>query len=528
LKSPTPWERARPHSPAEIGGAQQFLLWAILFAALMAMHAPLLRLPYFWDEAGYYVPAARDLYLSGSLIPHSTISNAHPPLVLAWLAAVWRIAGYSPLVTRTAMLALAAFSLLGFFRLARQAANSHVAVAATILVALYPPFFTQCSLAQVDLPAAGFTFWGLLAYLKREQWQQAIWFTLAAFAKETAILAPLALLGWELAALAVRPRRLRFLPPERAGLWQLLSLAVPVGPLAAWFAYHYARTGYLFGNPEFFRYNVASTLDPLRIPLALAMRLWQTFGYFGSYLLAAAALLALLRRPQTTGGEPRPRIAVSVQAAFGAILIAYLVFMSVVGGALLTRYLLPVIPLVMLLWVSTIWRRLRYWRALVAVVGVAFVAGWYDNPPYGFSLEDNLAYRDAIVLHAECARFVTMTYPGARVLTAWPASDEISRPWLGYVARPLPVVRIEDFTAGQVERATRARGQFDVALVFSTKYEPPHAMLENWEAWGRVKEKYFGYHHDLRPEEITQRLGGRIVFEKRALGQWAAVIEMNK
>ena len=24
-------------------------------------HAPLLQLPYFWDEAGYYVPAARDL-----------------------------------------------------------------------------------------------------------------------------------------------------------------------------------------------------------------------------------------------------------------------------------------------------------------------------------------------------------------------------------------------------------------------------------------------------------------------------------
>ena len=25
---------------------------------------PLLRLPYFWDEAGYYIPAARDLLLT--------------------------------------------------------------------------------------------------------------------------------------------------------------------------------------------------------------------------------------------------------------------------------------------------------------------------------------------------------------------------------------------------------------------------------------------------------------------------------
>ncbi len=52
----------------------------------MLLHAPLLRLPYFWDEAGYYIPVARDLYLTGSLIPHSTLSNAHPPLVMAWLA----------------------------------------------------------------------------------------------------------------------------------------------------------------------------------------------------------------------------------------------------------------------------------------------------------------------------------------------------------------------------------------------------------------------------------------------------------
>ncbi len=131
------------------------LLFALFFAGLMLLHAPLLRLPYFWDEAGYYVPAARDLYLNGALIPHSTPSNAHPPLVMAWLALAWRVAGYSTLVTRTAMLALAAFSLLGLFRLARAAANSQVALATTALVAIYPVFFTQSSLAQVDLPAAG-------------------------------------------------------------------------------------------------------------------------------------------------------------------------------------------------------------------------------------------------------------------------------------------------------------------------------------------------------------------------------------
>ena len=39
------------------------------------------------------------------------------------------------------------------------------------------------------------------------------------------------------------------------------SLLLPLLPLALWLAYHYHRTGYVFGNPEFFRYNVEATLS---------------------------------------------------------------------------------------------------------------------------------------------------------------------------------------------------------------------------------------------------------------------------
>jgi hypothetical protein len=92
-------------------------VFALIFVAILLLHLPLLRLPYFWDESGYYIPAARDLLLTGSLIPHSTPSNAHPPLVMAYLAACWKVFGFSQLVTRTAMLAVAAFSLLGVYRL---------------------------------------------------------------------------------------------------------------------------------------------------------------------------------------------------------------------------------------------------------------------------------------------------------------------------------------------------------------------------------------------------------------------------
>jgi Dolichyl-phosphate-mannose-protein mannosyltransferase len=531
--------------PASSAWVQQFLLFALFFAGLMLLHAPLLRLPYFWDEAGYYVPAARDLFLTGTLIPQSTPSNAHPPLVMAWLALAWRVFGYSTLVTRTAMLAVSAFSLLGVFRLSRSAANLPVAWATTALVALYPVYFTQSSMAQVDLPAAGFTFWALAGYIEdhtaahkeHRPWKQVLWFSLAAVAKETAILAPLALLGWALLAHFIRllkkenrsqEIRWKEILPPAGSRTHPLYLLLPVVPLAGWYAYHYAKAGFLLGNPEFFRYNVAATLNPLRVPLALGMRLWQLFGYFGLYLLTLAGLLAMLGPPRSESGVARPRIPFWIQAAFLSVLLAYLGFMSVVGGAVLARYMLPVVPLVILMWVSTLWRRVRYWKLIVAAIAIAFVAGLFSNPPYGFSLEDNLAYRDYIVMHAEASRFLAMRYSGKRVLTAWPASDELTRPWLGYVNQPFRVARVEDFSISRVDVAARARDRFDVALVFSTKYEPPHALFENWAGWQRIKEKFFGYHRDLLPEDIAQRLGGTITYHKEINGQWIAVIAMEQ
>jgi 4-amino-4-deoxy-L-arabinose transferase-like glycosyltransferase len=521
----------------------------VLFAVvLIAIHAPLLRLPYFWDEAGYYIPAARDLF-SGSLIPYSTPSNAHPPLVMAWLALAWKIFGQSQIVTRIAMLLLAAFSLLGFFRLARTVANSTVAACSTLLVAIYPVFFAQSSLAQVDLPAAGSIFWGLEAYFRtrymgaRASSPALVWFSLAALAKETAILIPVSLGFWELADSYIQNRGRAALQdresydkdvPASTGsfraksVFTVLVLMTPAIPLAIWYAYHYARTGFVFGNPEFFRYNVQSTLHPLRILLALLLRIWQTVGYLDLYVITLACVIAMLFPPFRDAQGDRPRIPVPIQSTFLAVALVYLVALSIVGGAVLARYMLPIVPLLILVCVSTIWRRLRAWKAVVAVIALAFVSALFVNPPYGFSPEDNLAYRDYIRLHERAERFLQQRYPHARVLTAWPASDELTRPYLGYVPKPMQVVKIEDFSAEEVLSAADARSRFDVALVFSTKYQPRHTIFDRWRRWQEWKSRYFGYHVDLTPEVAASVLGGTVVYIEPRRGQWVAIIEMQK
>jgi hypothetical protein len=58
------------------------LVFLATFAALLFLHGSLLRLPYFWDEVGYYIPAALDFYRSGLLIPKSTLPTGHTPVEL--------------------------------------------------------------------------------------------------------------------------------------------------------------------------------------------------------------------------------------------------------------------------------------------------------------------------------------------------------------------------------------------------------------------------------------------------------------
>jgi hypothetical protein len=87
---------------------------------------------------------------------------------------------------------------------------------------------------------------------------------------------------------------------------------------------------------------------------------------------------------------------------------------------------------------------------------------------------------------------------------------------------------MEDFTVEQILSATDSRSNFDVALVFSTKYEPAHPIFEHWQTWQRWKTRFFGYHRDVPPQAAAQLLGGRLIYSETRKGQWVGVIEMER
>jgi 4-amino-4-deoxy-L-arabinose transferase-like glycosyltransferase len=507
-----------------------WMIFPVIFAALYLTHWTLLRLPYYWDEAGYYIPAAWDFFRTGSLIPITTISNAHPPLPSVYLALWWKIGGFHPAVTREAVLIVASFGLLAVWRLAMRLNGSPlVAFWTVLLTGLYPIWFVQSTLAHADIFAATATLWALVYALPDANrkpgsvkvWPAALWFSVAVLAKETAIITPLALAAFELGAAFRKPAAIRRASYTLAAWYSLCLL-----PLAAWYGYHYSKTGYLFGNPEFLRYNATSTLEPLRILAAFAHRLLHLFAHMNMFVPVLCTAAAMALDPvRDRNGATRQRISFPAQARIYALPLVNALAFSVLGGALLTRYLLPMYPLILLVAVSTFHRRTRFWQLLTAFSAAAFVVALFINPPYGFAPEDNLTYAHVIRLHQDAIRQLTIRYPGSTVLTAWPVSDELSKPELGYVKTPFDVVRIEDFTAAQIAHAGQEPDSYSVALVFSTKEVPPPLPFHLDSS--AVEEQYFGLHRDLSPLEIAQALGGEITWQKTDGLEWAALIRFN-
>ena len=510
---------------------RRFPLWLVFvlaFAAVLAAHAPLLHLPYYWDEAGYYIPAAFDFFRTGTLIPFSTLSNAHPPLPSLYLALCWKLFHFAPVVTRVAMCLIAALALTAVWRIAVVVTEkTSVAAATVLLTALYPIFFAQSSLAHADLFAAAGTLWGLALLLEERVWAAALCFILAALSKETAIVTPLALAAWESWQLRARPHRIR----------TVAALLLPVVPLAAWFAYHWSRTGYIFGNPQYLHYNAVSTLTPKRIALAFSYRMVHITVHMNLFVPVLLMLGCMLLPPvpeqepsRQPGASPRLRRAISLehQAIFYVIIAVNIVLFSFLGGAVLTRYLLPLYPLILLLAVNTFRRRLREWTALVALSAAAFVAALFINPPYRFAPEDNLEYVTVIRLQQAAILQIVTRFPHATVLTAWPATDELTKPELGYVAQPIPVVPLDDFSAAQIFRAVQLPPTWTVALVFSTKYDPFFQPFRLGKRAEKLDQRYFDFHRDLPPGVIARLLGGTLVWQQSRKAEWAAVLSFDR
>ena len=494
------------------------------------------------------MPAALDFFRHSLLIPSSTEPIGHTPLVSVYLALAWQIFGFSPFVTRAAMIVFAAGTVIATAWLARRlfagrpvsrtGAREAAFVSATLL-ALAPLFFAQSELVHLDLAVAFFTLLAIVALLDERWIVWAVMGSLAVLTKETAIvLVPAA---W--AYLWIEKRRAGNRFPPRA--W--LATASPCLPLALWALYYHHHTGFWTGNAGYLQYNLYSTLNPVRFLLSLLRRLYELFLSGFNWLLVALAVAGWWwskNNPQiahiaqiplgqqeadcTAGGDARWCGFVRVAALLAA---AYLLMLSAVGGAVLPRYMLPIYPPLIVVAIGWIWRLPRALARVGCLAAAAcLVFAWFNNPPYPFPYEDNLAFADFVHLHQQAAEYLEHsdaaersgeTGSGLRILTAWPATNELETPDLGYVTRPLRVVTVDGFSAGDLQGV--APGAFDVLYLYSRKWEPPGNWVERVPWMARLQSRYFDYAPQAPERELADRFHLKLAARWERRGQWVAI-----
>lgn len=484
-------QRFRTRVPRKLASAGVFL--AIFAVFLAAIHRPYLKLPFHWDEMGQFVPASLDIYRSGDWVPHSTLPNVHPPAVMALVALAWRVFGYSTpehsiLVARSAMLAVASlgalFAFLLAIRLARGAAGAP-AFAAVLFLLASPLFYTQSMMVQLDMPAMTLTALALLLFLEdRWGWCAAVC-TLLVLTKETAVTTPLVFGVW-----------LGFARESRGQRSKALYFLAPAMALAAWLLVLHRATGHWLGNAEFAQYNVAGALRPLQILYSAAERAFYLFVKEGRFIGVIALYVGWrLLRGSATGAartskpaqEPvAPRLFPRRDWAMAALVAgAQLAVVTLLGGAVLDRYLLPVLPILYAAFATAAsaypaaWR----WTSHTALIAVLLLS-WVWNPPYPFQYEDNLAMVDFVELQRSAAGFLEINAPTRRIASMWPFTGAIGNPEFGYVERPLRPVSLQSFQLPNL--ANLDPRSFDLLVVYSRQYPmegswldvaPLHALL---------------------------------------------------
>jgi hypothetical protein len=479
------------------------LVYAFIAAFLILVHGPLLRLPFYWDEIGQFIPASLDLLRKGALIPVSTMPNVHPPGLMAYLALFWTFLGYSIPATRVAMLLIAAAGGLVTFLLAIELTRGTTgtpAFAALVLLCISPLFFSQAMLAQLDMPAMCLSLLALLLFLQNRVRASAIACTALVFVKETGLIVP-ALLGvWTV--LENRDYRSRI-----NGAWFLL----PIPGLSLWLIALHHRTGHWFGNPEFAAYNLIAPLHPLAFVVAFVRRIYYLFFGSGHFIGTIALIWAWQRMPLL---RDRPwRVA-------GSFVLAQTVMVSALGGAVLERYLLPALPVVYIAFATSL-RALLVGTRQVALAGllVCLAAANFVNPTYPFPFENNLAFVSFVGLEEDAANaveFQASALPGGgRVAAVFPVGDALRNPDFGFVRQARRVVEIDNFSRPEVQKLKDQAPDF--VVVYNRQWDPL-GLLEK-PAMRDLMTRYFGYRPELNAEEIAEALSMHIgqQWERRGL-----------
>lgn len=419
-------------------------LMAVLgaIALLLVLRPVSVTEPFWWDASAVYVPGAHWLethhFAARPGVFPSDLSRGHTPLFYLLLAFAFRAFGTSPAVGHTVVLGFATMVLAYTYALARWFAGQRAGIAAVVLLAVTPLFLTISSEALPEIPCTALTLAVVYSFARARYRECATWGCALILMKELTVAAPMAVGGAAL-LVAVRQRTVR------ASLPTLATLAIPVIPLAGFFAWQRIAEGWFITPYHASLFNEPHAYGEQFVAVVASM-----FAHDGRWIALAMAVpfafMARSNQPDAAVNKPsRP----TVRLALVLIIAANTVFYT--RGWYLDRYLLPTHPGIVILIVTAFvgladaaMQRRATIALGIAVLAVAGVSWNHREAGVGYASGET-TFRYVHAIRSQQAVFSALEQRGGDplVLTTWPMSDELREPYLGWVSRPFRVVNAD-------------------------------------------------------------------------------------
>jgi hypothetical protein len=271
------------------------------------------------------------------------------------------------------------------------------------------------------------------------------------------------------------------------------SLFVPAAlALGAWLILLHHATGYWTGDPGFAHYNIEYALHPVRLALSIVRRIFYLF--FAEMRVAGTVLLLFTAWKVKAFRSEAWTVTLAVSG------LSFLL-VTVLGGAELERYLLPVLP-VFYIAVAVALTTVR--KAVAIPLTVALFAGLiaciFWNPPYPFPYENNYAMVDFVELQQAAGQYADSQLKGKTIASAWPFTAALRNPDFGFVTSPKKVVETNDFHLDSIRAAQPAR--FDALITYTRTWQPADGVIAN-SLVRRFLTKFYEWQPDITSEQCA-------------------------
>ncbi len=453
---------------------------AILMLAFVLLKIQDLFFPYYWDEAWSYIPAIKAMATQGpSLLPNSISPDLYRghPLFFYFASSLWiKIFGAKLAVAKIFPLIISLGLLQATFSFAKKNFNYLTAILSLGILMIQSVYFVQATLFLPEILLALFTVLSLGSFLDKKYTLTLLWLSLALNTKESGIVI------WGIITFI---RFIEVLQLKNVSiLYRIKSCALFLLPLllnGIFFLIQKLWVGWYF-FPEHISYlNVGELFNKLN---AYASYLFIFMGRNLLTFLGLLALIWLIIKKDVYLNKKR-----KVLLILTLFILSYLLFSSL--NFYSPRYILSILPFVIMLWVYFIERALHKYHYVLPII--IFSTALINNLNFTLNKrgcdDHSLGYRDLVGVQTKIVNYCEeKDLYSEGIYTHFLMRSNLTNKDLGYLKNDRIFSKVSADVAPSTTYALFSSNELDEQLYESVKSK--NVLLKRFEQNGSWTELY--------------------------------------